>query len=40
LRLRGMNARVVVPGIVRPGDLATKASISDLELAPETIRSL
>jgi hypothetical protein len=38
LRLRGMNARVVVPGIVRPGDLATKASISDRELAPETIR--
>jgi hypothetical protein len=28
LRLRGMNARVVVPGIVRPGDLATKAAIS------------
>src|SRR6516165_9026923 len=26
LRLRGMNTRVVVPGIVRPGDLATKAS--------------
>jgi hypothetical protein len=25
LRLRGMNAGVVVPGIVRPGDLATKA---------------
>jgi MOSC domain-containing protein YiiM len=38
LRLRGMNARVVVPGIVRPGDFATKASISDLELAPENIR--
>lgn len=26
LRLRGMNTRVVVPGTVRPGDLATKAS--------------
>jgi MOSC domain-containing protein YiiM len=25
LRLRGMNTRVVVPGIVRPGDVATKA---------------
>jgi len=24
LRLRGMNTRVVVPGIVRPGDFATK----------------
>jgi hypothetical protein len=40
LRLRGMNARVVVPGIVRPGDLAAKASISHRELAPETIRQL
>jgi hypothetical protein len=27
LRLRGMNTRVVVPGIVRIGDLATKTSI-------------
>lgn len=25
LRLRGMNTRVVLPGIVRPGDLAAKA---------------
>ena len=40
LRLRGMNARVVVPGIVRPGDLATKAAVSHRELAPETIRQL
>lgn len=40
LRLRGMNARVVVPGIVRPGDLATKASISQRELAPDTARQL
>jgi hypothetical protein len=38
LRLRGMNARVVVPGVVRPGDLAAKASISHREPAPETIR--
>jgi hypothetical protein len=35
LRLRGMNARVVLPGIVRPGDLATKASIPHRELVPE-----
>src|SRR5689334_9906239 len=40
LRLRGMNARVVLPGIVRPGDLATKASIPHRELVPETIRQL
>jgi hypothetical protein len=40
LRLRGMNARVVVPGIVRPGDLATKASIPHREPAPEAIREL
>jgi hypothetical protein len=40
LRLRGMNARVVVPGIVRPGDLAAKASIPHREPAPETIRQL
>jgi hypothetical protein len=40
LRLRGMNARVVVPGIVRPGDLAIKSSISHCELARETIRQL
>jgi hypothetical protein len=38
LRLRGMNARVVIPGIVRLGDLATKASFSHRALAPETIR--
>jgi hypothetical protein len=35
-----MNARVVVPGIVRPGDLAAKAAISHRDLAPETIRQL
>jgi MOSC domain-containing protein YiiM len=41
LRLRGMNARVVVPGIVRAGDLATKASGSPTtNLPPETIRQL
>jgi hypothetical protein len=34
LRLRGMNARVVVPGIVRPGDLATKASSSPTTSSP------
>ncbi len=38
LRLRGMNARVVMPGIVRPGDLAAKACISHRGLAPDTIR--
>ena len=31
LRLRGMNARVVVPGTVRLGDLAAKAPV---RLAP------
>ena len=36
LRLRGMNARVVVPGIVRPGDLATKASVSATAALPRT----
>jgi MOSC domain-containing protein YiiM len=41
LRLRGMNARVVVPGIVRPGDLVTKASPSPTANLPaETIRQL
>jgi len=40
LRLRGMNARVVVPGVVRPGDLAAKAAISHREPAPETIHQL
>ena len=25
LRLRGLNARVVVPGVIRPGDIAAKA---------------
>jgi MOSC domain-containing protein YiiM len=39
LRLRGMNARVVIPGIVRPGDLAAKASASPTADSPlETIR--
>jgi len=37
LRLRGMNARVVVPGIIRLGDPATKVSIPfPGELTPET----
>jgi hypothetical protein len=36
LRLRGMNARVVVPGIVRPGDLATKASVPATAALPRT----
>ena len=40
LRLRGMNARIVVPGVVRPGDLAAKAAISHREPAPETIHQL
>jgi len=41
LRLRGMNARVVVPGIVRPGDPATKASIPPTAISPpESIRRL
>jgi len=40
LRLRGMNARVVVPGVVRPGDLAAQAAISHREPAPETIHQL
>ena len=41
LRLRGMNARVVVPGIVRPGDLAAKAPISPTASSSlETIRQL
>jgi hypothetical protein len=26
LRLRGMNTRIVIPGVVRPGDLAAKAA--------------
>jgi hypothetical protein len=34
LRLRGMNARVVVPGVVRLGDLATKASARLATSAP------
>lgn len=39
LRLRGMNASVVIPGIVRPGDLAAKASTSPPANAPlEDIR--
>jgi MOSC domain-containing protein YiiM len=39
LRLRGMNACVVVPGIVRLGDPATKASASPTaSWAPDTIR--
>lgn len=33
LRLRGMNARVLVPGIVRLGDPAVKASAAWLEFA-------
>jgi MOSC domain-containing protein YiiM len=28
LRLRGMNTRVVQPGIVRPGDIATKPRVA------------
>lgn len=32
-RLRGLNARVVVPGIVRLGDLAVKAPVSRLAAA-------
>jgi hypothetical protein len=28
LRLRGMNARVVQPGIVRPGDIATRPQVT------------
>jgi MOSC domain-containing protein YiiM len=36
LRLRGMNTCVVVPGIVRPGDLATKAPISPAVSSPPT----
>ena len=34
LRLRGMNARVVVPGIVRLGDLATKVPVRLAASAP------
>lgn len=37
MRLRGMNARIVVPGIVRLGDPAAKASIlpaGSLQIAP------
>jgi len=41
LRLRGMNARVVIPGVVRPGDLAAKASTFSAANSPlETIRQL
>lgn len=41
LRLRGMNTCVVVPGIVRPGDFATKAPISPaVSSPPETVRQL
>ena len=28
LRLRGMNTRVVQPGIVRPGDMATRPRVA------------
>jgi MOSC domain-containing protein YiiM len=28
LRLRGMNARVLQPGIVRPGDIATRPRVT------------
>jgi hypothetical protein len=28
LRLRGMNAQVVQPGLVRPGDVATRRQIA------------
>ena len=37
LRLRGMNTRVVVPGIVRPGDLAAKASAASPQTAAMTV---
>jgi MOSC domain-containing protein YiiM len=30
LRLRGLNAKVVVPGTVRVGDVVTKAPVADL----------
>jgi hypothetical protein len=36
LRLRGMNAKVVVPGTVRPGDPIRKLPPSDV-LSPETV---
>jgi hypothetical protein len=35
LRLRGMNARVVVPGVVRLGDLATKVPARLVASAPQ-----
>jgi MOSC domain-containing protein YiiM len=31
LRLRGMNTRVVQPGIVRPGDIATRSPAAALQ---------
>jgi MOSC domain-containing protein YiiM len=37
LRLRGMNARVVVPGTVRLGDLAVKAPASLAEGTPQVL---
>ena len=38
LRLRGLNARVLVPGRVRPGDPVTVARPSTYASAPPTTR--
>ena len=39
LRLRGMNTRIVVPGTVRPGDLAVKADAQRVLVAQATAKT-
>lgn len=39
LRLRGLNARVVQPGVIRPGDRVTKLAVESQATATELVES-